>query len=138
MHPLRRLVPVVSLLLPLMLILSDWHPRQGSSLTALNGLSATPPGTVIGAFNVGFPPEDIAVNPTTDKLYVTNRSGNYVLARDEGTGIGTSIPSDSPLRAAVNPITDITYATDSGANTVSVINDATNSVSTTVTIGSGP
>ena len=82
---------------------------------------------------------DIAVNPTTNEIYVTNLGSNTVSKINSNTGNvtnirfetspnGTSPNGTSPNRIAINPETNKIYVANSGSNTVSVIDGFDNKI----------
>src|SRR5439155_1728091 len=87
----------------------------------------------------------VAVNPVTNKVYVTNQGSGNVTVIDGATDSTSTVPAGSgPFGVAVNPMTDKVYVANVGvmgnngaSNTVTVIDGATNSTST-VTAGSSP
>ena len=92
-----------------------------------------------------FDPYGVAVNPTTNLIYVTNFGGNSVSVIDGATNAVTATigVGSSPYEVAVNPITNLIYVTtqlnsDQPGYSVSVIDGATNTVTATIRVGSGP
>jgi YVTN family beta-propeller protein len=87
-------------------------------------------------------PLSVAVNPRTNRVYVTNGDGNSVSVVDgvTNTVIGTPIlVGRGPFGVAVNPRLNRIYVTNSGSDTVSVIDGATNAViGTPISVGRGP
>jgi len=87
---------------------------------------------------------DIAVNPTTNEIYVTNLGSNTVSKINSNTGNVTNIRFEtspngtspngispngtSPNRIAINPETNKIYVANSGSNTVSVIDGYDNKI----------
>jgi YVTN family beta-propeller protein len=90
--------------------------------------------TVIATVDVGNSPRSIAVNPSTNRIYVANIFDNTVSVIDGTTNtvIATVDVGNSPTDAAVNPSTNRIYVTSAGA--VSVIDGTTNEVITTIGI----
>ena len=84
-------------------------------------------GTVVGSpISVGSGPYAVAVNPTTNKIYVANFGGNTVSVIDGATGlvIGSPIAVGSgPYAVAVNPTTNKIYVANTTDSTVSIIQD---------------
>ncbi len=85
---------------------------------------------------VGDGPDGIAVNASTDTVYVANSGDNTVSVIDGATcnatvtrGCGSTPPTVStgsaPVGLAVNAATDTVYVANAGDNTVSVIDGAT-------------
>jgi len=117
----------------------------GTTINVINGATATAPATVSGTiYTVGAGPAAMAVNPVTNTLYVANAGspttrGTTVSVINLATN-AVSAPisvGSNPAAAAVNQATDIVYVANSGGNSVSVMNGATNAVST-VTVGATP
>ncbi len=95
---------------------------------------------VIATIGVGSNPLDVAVNPITNTIYVTNNISNNVSVINGATNtVTTTIPVGSnPYGVAVNASTNTIYVANYSDSTVSVINGATNTVTATVSTGSGP
>jgi YVTN family beta-propeller protein len=89
---------------------------------------------------VGSDPFCVAVDPSTDTVYVTNNGSNTVSVIDGATKTVTATITvgGAPAGVAVDPSTDTVYVTNNGSNTVSVIDGATNTVTATVNVGSDP
>ena len=102
----------------------------------------TPPN-FLGAISLGLPPtccflREIAVNPSTNRIYVANAIGNKVIVIDGATNfIVAQVSVNTPHGIGVNPATNRIYVSDS-ANSVSVIDGASNAVVMTIPVGSGP
>jgi YVTN family beta-propeller protein len=94
--------------------------------------------TVIDTIDVGNSPRSIAVNPSTNRIYVANIFDNTVSVIDGTTNtvIATVDVGNSPTDVAVNPSTNRIYVTSAGA--VSVIDGTTNEVIDTVDVGGSP
>lgn len=83
------------------------------------------------------PPSFVAVNPVTNKIYVTNQGYNgaseTITVIDGATNATTTLTdtkAGGPLGVAVNPVTNKIYITDFvGDNSVMVIDGATNTTS---------
>jgi YVTN family beta-propeller protein len=124
--------------------------RNDGTVSVINGAT----NQVIKTITVGPNPVGADANPLTNRIYITNygnRKGNTVSIIDGNADqvIATVTVQYAPIIAAVNPVTNKIYvvnrcATDgndcyydgSGTNsTLSVIDGATNAVSTTVTLG---
>ena len=86
------------------------------------------------------PPQKIAVNALTNKVYTVNYDADTVTAFDAANG--TSVPiavGDGPLYVAVNPATNRVYVNNSRAASLTVIDGATDTVIGTYPVGStGP
>ena len=103
---------------------------------------ASPPSVaqqVIDTIPVGVAPFSAAVNPTTGRIYVPNRSGNSVTVID-GTTLATTTVSvgNLPAFAAANPLTNEIYVSNENSNSVTVIDATSNSVIKTVAVGTSP
>ncbi|MGD0478468.1 MAG: beta-propeller fold lactonase family protein, partial [Nitrososphaerales archaeon] len=93
---------------------------------------------------VGDNPTGVAVNPTTNTVYVTNSGdGTVTVINGADNSIITTIPVGSgngsdPIDVAVNPTTNLVYVANSGDGTVTVIDGATNTVDpvSPITVGS--
>jgi len=113
---------------------------------------STSPGTVTvidGATDatttvtVGVHSEFLAINPSTNKIYVTNRKDNTVSVINGATNmvIATIPVGPHPVTADVNTITNKIYVANTGngtGNTVSVIDGNADAVTATVTVGYYP
>lgn len=78
-------------------------------------------------------PLNIAVNPVTNKFYVSNWSSNNISVIDDNTGTVTTVADPNavnPGAVAVNTKTNKIYVVNAGSNNVTVIDGATNSVAT--------
>ena len=96
--------------------------------------------TVTATIPVGSSPAGVAVDPTTDTVYVTNYVGGTVSVIDAATSTVTAtIPVGSyPYGVAVDPSTHTVYVTNFGDGTVSVIDAATSAVTATIPVGCRP
>ena len=82
----------------------------------------------------------MAVNPSTNTVYVANSGSNSVSVIDGSNNTVTatvSVPL-GPVGVAVNPSTNTVYVTKYYDNTVSVIDGSNNTVTATVSVGLGP
>ena len=79
----------------------------------------------------------MAVNPNTNRIYVTNDSSDNVSVIDgaSNTVVATVAVGSYPHGVAVNPNTNRIYVANSVSNNVSVIDGATNTVVATVPVG---
>ncbi len=94
--------------------------------------------TVIATVPVGQYPSSLAVNETTNKVYVANANSNNVTVIDGRTYSTTTVPvGQYPSGVAVNSITDKIYVVNAHDSTVTVIDGLTNSTST-IPVGSFP
>ncbi len=93
---------------------------------------------VTASIPVGSNPLDAAVNPVTNKTYVTNFDSQTVTVIDGETNAAVTVSVGvSPGPVAVNSITNKIYVGNRGSDTVTVIDGATNATST-VAVGSCP
>ncbi len=85
---------------------------------------------------MGANPESVAVNETTNTIYVTNRGSATVSVIDGTTGVVTSTISTGsmPASVAVNETTNTVYVANQGDESVSVIDGATNTLTGTITV----
>jgi len=128
---------------------SNWAPRI-AVVTSTNKIYVTGQNAVLvidgssdvvsSTIPVGLYPQDIAVNPTTNYLYVANRDSNSVSVIDglSDSVVATVTVGISPKAIALNPMTNRIYVANNGDGTVSVIDGASNIVSTTVSVGGTP
>lgn len=96
---------------------------------------AQPAAVNIGA---GEQPMAVAVNETTGKAYIVNRSSNSVTVIDGKTrkAVATVKTGSGPEGIAVNPVTNRAYVANSTDSSVTVIDGATDTVAATVRAGS--
>jgi YVTN family beta-propeller protein len=89
--------------------------------------------------SAGSEPSAVAVDPTTDTVYVADESGNTVTVIDGETGTVTATigVGTVPQAIAVDASTDTVYVANLGG-TVSVIDGATDTVTATITVGITP
>lgn len=91
--------------------------------------------SVLATVPVGSGPRAVAVNPSTNKIYVANDNGNSVAVIDGATNAVTTVPTGvSPYGIAINQVTNKIYVTNSGSNFLTVIDGATNAT-TSVPVG---
>jgi YVTN family beta-propeller protein len=83
---------------------------------------------------------ELAVNPVTNRIYVTNQDTNSVTVIDGATDtvVTTISVGDQPRGVEVNPVTNLIYVTNIVSNTLSVIDGATNTVVGTIAVGANP
>ena len=94
--------------------------------------------TVIATVAVGSYPGDVAVNKTTNKIYVANGSSNNLTVINGADNSTTTIALGAyPMMIAINEATNMIYAL-TGSNSVKVVNGATNTVTATVSTGNDP
>jgi YVTN family beta-propeller protein len=131
---------------------NDPNCTSGGTVTVIDGATDN---TL--SVNVGYSPYGVAVNSLTNKIYVANWCGNdpscasggtlSVIDGVSNTVIATVTTGSRPYSVAVNSGTnqiyvpnncghDVSCQTHSG--TVTVIDGVSNTVTATVTVGSGP
>ena len=128
-----------------------WSPLRLSAFALGGGLliatlvpiaahAATWTYEVASTVAVGAIPGGIAINATTNTVYVANRGDDTVSVIDGITGslISTIGVGNAPGAVAVNPSTNTVYVTHEGADTVSVIDGATGAVVSTLAVGAWP
>jgi YVTN family beta-propeller protein len=95
--------------------------------------------TVVATVPVGSSPFGVGVNPTTNRIYVSNFGSNTASVIDGATdAVVATVPvGSSPLGVGVNPATNRIYVANFGSNTISVIDGATNTVAATVPVSGG-
>lgn len=97
---------------------------------------------VVATVAVGTQPARVAVNATTNRIYVTNQNSNNVSVIDGNTNaVLATVPVGSgPVGVDVNPTINRVYVANfgTGANSVSVIDGATNAVIATLPVAAGP
>jgi len=97
--------------------------------------------SVVAEISVGGRPQGVALNPSGDRLYVTDSGGNSVFVIDTTANpnivLGTVTVGTSPFGIAVEPTGTRVYVAG-GPNVVSVIDATTNTVVKTVTVGNDP
>jgi YVTN family beta-propeller protein len=101
----------------------------------------TVPATVVRAIPVGREPFGVAVNNATGKVYVANFLDNSVSVISIATGavIKTiSLPAGEPSYLAINEKTNRVYVTLHKGGRLAVIRGDTDTLVTTVEVGSGP
>jgi YVTN family beta-propeller protein len=93
--------------------------------------------TLTASLPMDGPGQAIAVNPATNKIYLTN-APEGVLVVDGATNVTTKVGgSTSPTALALNPLSNKIYAVNSGSNNVTVIDGGNNST-VTVVVGTNP
>jgi len=139
---------------------------SGSSSTVLNAVIGTvtvidgATNTVAATVTVGYGAFDVAVNQTTNQIYVTNNCGSdstcssngsvTVIDGNTNTVAATVSVQASPGDLAVNPATNQIYVVNTcgsdtgcvtanlGEGSVTVIDGATNTVAATIAVGLYP
>ena len=118
--------------------------RLATAAATIGALLALPLSSAASAasptVSVGSYPYGVAVNPSTNTVYVANYGSNSVSVIDGSTNTVTSTVSvgNGPSGVAANPSTNTVYVANGGDDSVSVINGSTNAVTTTIQVGSGP
>jgi len=108
----------------------------------ISGLLLSPLSTdaagIVATVPTGVSPRTMAVNPATNKIYVSNYSSGTVTVIDGATnGVTTVTAGTNPGPLAVNPATDKIYLANYGSNNVTVIDGVTNETDT-VAVGTNP
>src|SRR5437588_5068800 len=105
-------------------------------LAVLLTLTSCLAGPVFAAATIqlGTSPSYVAVNPTTNRIYVTNSISNTVsvIDGDSNTVIATVPLSASPEGIDVNPTTDMIYVATFLTGAVVVIDGSSNTIVTTI------
>ncbi|HEX3822581.1 MAG TPA: hypothetical protein VHW45_19775 [Candidatus Sulfotelmatobacter sp.] len=114
-----------------MRLFSAFTHRYLLSVLSLAGASFSLSTTSIP---VGTVPGRIAVNQTTNRIYVTNLNSNNVSVIDgeSDTVIATVPVGMSPSDVGINSVTNLVYVASSLANSVSVIDGTSNTVVATI------
>jgi YVTN family beta-propeller protein len=91
---------------------------------------------------VGSVPIGVAVNATSDKIYVANKGSNNISVIDGASSAVVATVTDpnaiAPVAVAVNATTNTIYVVNSQSNNLSVIDGATNTVTATIPVGTSP
>src|SRR4051812_37949478 len=108
-------------------------------LGALAGADATAQ-TISPPVAAGTSPFAIAVNPITNKVYVTNEASNTLTVMDGATLATTTVAIGArPLWLGVNPETNRIYVAQFGNNSAAphlvAVNGANNTVSSNINVG---
>jgi YVTN family beta-propeller protein len=94
--------------------------------------------TLITTVTAGTYPVAIAVNPTTNKIYVVNQNSNNLTVIDGATyRTNTVLTGNVPNAVAVNAVTNKIYVVNWASASVTVVDGATNRT-TTVSAGDHP
>ena len=130
---------------------NDPNCASGGTVTVIDGATDN---TL--SVNVGFSPYGVAVNPVTNKIYVVNQCGTNpsctngtvsVIDGASNTVIASPSTGSRPYGVTVNSVTNRIYVPNKCGNdpsclnrsgTVTVIDGASNTVITTVPVGSAP
>ncbi len=121
-----------------------WLSRWGVIASLLLVLVAFPRSaggqtilTLTQTIPVGLQPSWVAVNPTTNLLYVTNYGGSTVSVVNAANGktVATIPVGPNPRSISLNTTTNRAYTANVGNASVSVIDLTTNEVTATVVVG---
>jgi len=89
--------------------------------------------------NVGANPWAISINPTTNKIYVTNSGNDTVSVIDGKTNTVKFLTvGQNPTGIVVNPFTNLAYVSKFSSNSISVINGTTDTVIADIPVGKLP
>ena len=107
--------------------------------TAILYTYGTPP-SVTATVTVGVSPYGVAVDETTNSVYVANLISNTVSVIDGATDTVTATIAvgTEPSGIAVDETTNTIYVANLVSNTVSVIDGATDTVTATIAVGNSP
>ena len=96
---------------------------------------------VTATLPIGTGPHIMAVNPATNKIYMTNFNDNSVTVingvDNSTTNVTLGTTRTAPTAVGVNPVTDKIYVVNDSSNTVTVIDGITN-LTTAVAVGDTP
>jgi YVTN family beta-propeller protein len=114
-----------------------------NSSSASVSVISTATNTVVTTVSVGSSPYAVAVTPDGAFAYVTllGPPGSVVVidtASNTVVGTPIAVGGNSPQGIAIRPDGAFAYVTSTSDGIVAVINTATNTVTTTVTVGSSP
>jgi YVTN family beta-propeller protein len=101
----------------------------------VNGGTDTNSGIDVNTFPIG-----IAVNPSTNKVYVVNEYSNTVSVIDTDTDTVKSTINlgNFPYGIDINPLNNRIYITNRGSNTVSVLDGSVDTKLDDITVGKSP
>ncbi|MHB1975316.1 MAG: YncE family protein, partial [Acidimicrobiales bacterium] len=87
---------------------------------------------VTATISVGYGPQGVAVDPSTNTIYTANFADDTVSVIDGATNVAASTISvgSEPMSVAVDPTTNTIYVTNSYSDTVSVISGSAGGVGT--------
>lgn len=110
--------------------------KYSNNVSVINGFT----NNVIATVSVGVKPYGIAVNPNTNRIYVTNYQNVSVIDGSTNNVIATvSIGNNSyESRIGINVLNNRIYVVNSDDDNISVIDGSSNNVIATVTVGSQP
>jgi trimeric autotransporter adhesin len=116
-----------------------------NSLSNLVSVLSTSNNSLLSTVQVGTVHQALAVNPLTNRLYVTNDTGTVsVLDTTTNTELGVPLSpiavGSNPRGIAVRTATNQLFVTNFASNTVTVVTTASdlNRVSASIQVGSGP
>ena len=123
---IKLLLAIVIILLPV-----TSYPHKALTQTGFE---------VIAEIPVGVEPVGVAVNTTTNMIYVTNYQDNSVSVIDgvTNTVIDTIAVGNAPYGIAVNPNTNRIYVALREAYYLSVIDGSTNTIKTNIPLAQEP
>jgi YVTN family beta-propeller protein len=96
---------------------------------------------VTASIPVGQGPSGVAVDSSTDTIYVVNQQDGTMSVIDGATKtVATTIPMgrNTASAVAVDPVTDTIYVTNVYGNSVSVVDGVTNTIIATIPVGDQP
>jgi YVTN family beta-propeller protein len=94
--------------------------------------------TVGSRITVGTNPTQVAINPVTNKLYVTNAGSDSVTVINGATGVTTTIPvNDDPRWVGINVETNRIYVSHLTAANTAIIDGVNDAVTKTILSGGG-
>ncbi len=111
------------------------------TLSVIDGALNTTASTSTVNLGGGAVPVNVAVNPVTNQVYVSNQGSNDVVVFDGSTNLTATVTVGSSSQVngtsiRANPATNKIYVPNSFSNTVTVIDGATNGT-TTISAGIG-
>jgi len=108
----------------------------GESVSVIDGAS----NLVVATIPISSSALGVAVNPSTNRIYIVNDDSNYVSVIDRASNtVVVTVPVGSvPRGVAVNPSTNGIYVTNYNSANVSVIDGSSNAVVATVPVGLEP
>jgi YVTN family beta-propeller protein len=104
------------------------------------GYAAHTDPAVIAYIPLTGSPISVAVNPATNRIYITHANGKSVTVADGNTYsiVSTLSFTTETTGVAVNPITNLIYVSHRLTASVTVIDGNNNSIVTTIPVGNGP
>ena len=100
------------------------------------GCSMAAAQSLLTTVGVGFDPVAVALNTTTNKIYVVNQNSNSLTIIDGVTELTTTVATGIlPTAIAINPVTNKIYVTNGNSNSVTVVDGQTNQTTTVPTGG---